>query len=118
MENIDEKILELSDLLRSREEVKKIKELEIKIKDDKEILKLQNEFNIAQSEFNSALNHYSFNSKEIKPFQIQLANAKMKLDNNPLISEYYLLLNKVNEPLHYIELNLLSLFKDKKTKCE
>lgn len=113
---MDEKILEevisLASELKNRDEVIQIKNIQILMRENQDVLRLVNDFNLAQSEYNSCLNHFDFESEEAKKVQKVLFDAKMKLDSHPLVKEYYLLLNQVNEPLHYIELNLLSKFKE------
>ncbi len=111
-EKLLEEVIDLSSKLKNRNEVSRIKNIEILMKENQDVLHLVNDFNLAQSEYNSCLNHFEFDSKEAKKVQQVLFDAKMKLDSHPLVKEYYLLLNQVNEPLHYIELNLLSKFKE------
>lgn len=118
MKDIYEEIEKLSSRLNNREEVKKLKEIENKMENDLEVLKLANEFSLAQSEYNSCLNHYDMNSEEAKKVQKKLYEAKLKLDSHPLVKEYYSYLKDVNEPLRYLEFNLFDKFKNKAHKCE
>ena len=108
MKDIHEEIFELGEKLNNREEVKKIIEIENKLKEDLEVLKLAYNFSIAQSEYNSCLNHYDFDSKEASIYQKKLYEAKLALDLHPLVKEYNEWLVKVNEPLRYLEYNLLN----------
>lgn len=108
MKDIHEEIIELGEKLNSREEVQRLIELEKRLKEDEEVLKLAHDFSLAQSEYNSCLNHYDFESKEASVYQKKLYEAKLTLDSHPLVKEYNDCLIKVNEPLRYLEYNLLS----------
>lgn len=118
MKDIHEEMDEVINLLNKQEEVKKLKEIENKMKEDLEVLKLSNDFSLAQSEYNSSLNHYSFESEEAKAYQKKLYETKNKLDNHPLVNEYYKYLSLVNEPLHYLEFNLFNKFSSKNHNCK
>ena len=108
MKDIHEKMDDISDLIKGREVYQRLKEIESKMNEDLEVLKLANDFNLAQSEYNSCLNHYAFESEEAKKYQRRLYEAKLSLDEHPLIKEYYECLKEVNEPLRYLEFNLLN----------
>lgn len=116
--DINKEINELSEKLKNSEEYIKLKEIESKMESDLEVLKLVNDFSLAQSEYNSILNHYDFESEEAKKYQKQLYECKMILDSHPLVKEYYKYLALVNEPLRYLEFNLLNLFKSNHKNCK
>ena len=118
MKDIHEEMDELINLLNNQEAVKKLKEIEKKMNEDLEILKLSNDFSLAQSEYNSSLNHYSFDSEEARKYQKKLYESKNRLDSHPLVKEYYKYLSMVNEPLHYLEFNLFSKFTSNDHKCK
>ena len=118
MKDIHEEMDEIINLLNKQEEIKKLKEIEKRMNEDLEVLKLSNDFSLAQSEYNSSLNHYSFDSKEASIYQKKLYEAKSKLDNHPLVKEYLQCLSKVNEPLHYLEFNLFNKFSSSSHKCK
>ena len=117
MKNIYEEIDKLAELLNNREEVKKIKEIEEKMMNDEEVLKLSNDLAIKENEFNSCLNHYQETSEEVNKAKHELYIAKLMLDEHPLVKEYYHYLSLVNEPLRYIEFNLLNKFSNKNHNC-
>ena len=117
MKDIYQKISELEEELKSRECVRKIKEVEEKMENDPEVIALALAFEKAQREYSSSLNHYDENSNEVLSYQKILFEKKMALDTHPIVEEYYSLLREVNEPLRYIEMKLLSLFKIKGTGC-
>lgn len=117
MNDIYTKIDEISSLIKNRECVTKIKLIEKQMECDEEVLRLVIDFETAQREYSICLNHYDENSKEAKAYQKNLFEKKLILDSHPLIKKYYELLKEVNEPLRYIEMKLLSLFKIDKGKC-
>lgn len=117
MKDIYEEIDNLADLLTNREEVKKLKEIESRMMNDAEVLKLSNDLALKESEFNSCLNHYDETSDEVNKAKHELYIAKLMLDEHPLVKEYYYYLGLVNEPLRYIEFNLLNKFTNNKHNC-
>ena len=114
MGDIYQRIEDISKELKSRDCVNKIKEVEKEMENDLEVISLVMDFENAQREYSSSLNHYDENSKEVLQCQKKLFEMKLKLDTHPLVEKYYSLLKEVNEPLRYIEMKLLSLFKIKK----
>ena len=118
MKDIYEKIDEISELLKSRECVNKIKEIEKKMEEDSSVIVLVLEFEKAQRDYSSSLNHYEEDSKEVLECQKVLYQKKLELDTHPLVEEYYSLLKEVNEPLRYLEMKLLSQFKINKSSCK
>lgn len=117
MKDIYQKIDDISELLKDRECVTKIKEIEHEMENDPEVIKLVIAFENAQREYSSSLNHYDENSIEVKMYQKHLYEKKLELDSHPLVKEYYSILREVNEPLRYLEMKLLSLFKLNKGSC-
>lgn len=117
MSDIHFKIGEISELIKSRECVSKIKEIEKKMENSPEVIRLVLDFEKAQREYSSSLNHYEEDSLEVLNYQKILYQKKLKLDTHPLVEEYYSLLKEVNEPLRYLEMKLLSLFKNNKGGC-
>lgn len=107
---IYEEIIELSDELNNREEVRLLKEIEKKMEEDEEVVRLSLVKSTYESEYSDLLNYFSPTSKEAKESLKKLYEAKLALDNHPLVKEYYELFRKVNEPLHYLEFNLLNKF--------
>jgi cell fate (sporulation/competence/biofilm development) regulator YmcA (YheA/YmcA/DUF963 family) len=107
---IYEKIIDLADLLNNREEVKELHKLEEKMESNEEVIRLSINKSTFESEYSDLLNYYSPTSKEAKESLKKLYEAKLALDNHPLVREYYELFRKVNEPLHYLEFNLLNKF--------
>lgn len=111
MKDIHVMIDEIVEIIKNQEEYKQLKETEKLMEKDEEVLKLAQLFSNAESEYNACLNHYSFDSDEAKKYQKKLFDAKSQLDNHPLVRKYTIYLQKVNEPLRYLEFNLLNKFK-------
>ena len=107
MKDIHIKIQELGELIKDQEAYRKLIELDKQMNEDDEVLKLVNDFSLAQSEYNSVLNHFDFESPEAKKSQKLLFAAKLRLDSHPLVQEYNECLKEVNEPLRYLEYNLI-----------
>ena len=117
MKDIHEEIISLGEFIKSRDVISKIKEIEDKMEQDEEFIRLVNLYSEAQSEYSHALDHYDDGSEELKTYLKKLHEIKTKVDTYPLSIEYYKLLSEINEPLHYLEFNLLNRFKDK-SSCE
>lgn len=109
-EPIYQEIEQIAKLLLDREEVKLLKEVEKKMENDEEVIRLSMIKSTYESEYSSILNYSSPSSSEAKAALKKLYEAKLNLDNHPLVKQYYDLFRKVNEPLHYLEFNLLHKF--------
>jgi cell fate (sporulation/competence/biofilm development) regulator YmcA (YheA/YmcA/DUF963 family) len=118
MSDIHNLIDELAFKLKSSDDYNKLLEAEEKMKNDEEVNKLSIEFQKAELAYSNGLNHYKEGSKELSDLQRDLYFAKYALDINPLVKEYTTLLNKVNEPLKYLQFNLIDLFKGHKGTCK
>lgn len=118
MSDIHEKILELSNYLKSTEDYKNLFIAEEKMKNDEEVNLLVMNFEKAELAYSNGLNHFAEGSKELNSLQKDLYFAKYALDTHPLVLEYTSLLNKVNEPLKYLQFNLIDLFKGHMGTCE
>lgn len=117
MNDIYQKIDEIGLLLKNRESVVEIKKIEHQMETNEEVIKLVIDFEKAQNEYSFALKHYDEESIEVKKTQKNLYEKKKILDSHPLVNKYYQLLKEVNEPLRYLEMKLLSLFKINKGGC-
>ncbi|MGN1295275.1 MAG: YlbF family regulator [Bacilli bacterium] len=108
MKDIHEQIEEIASLLKNdpaRENLKKLNDL---IENDDEVIKLSEELKRLEREYSSLLNHEEETSTEAKKKQKELFEAKKRLDSHPLVQQYYQCLQEVNEPLHYLEYQLLN----------
>lgn len=101
----------LVDAILNMEERKILKEKEENMLNSKEVNELILSFQKALDDYNFALKSLGENSPITKDFQKKLHYHKYHLDIHPLVKEYNDYLIKCNEPLHYLENNLISLFK-------
>ncbi len=118
MSDIHELIDELANKIKSSEDYKNLLIAEEKMKNDEEVNKLSIEFQKAELAYSNGLNHYQEGSKELSTLQRDLYFAKYALDTNEVVKEYTELLNKVNEPLKYLQYNLIDLFKGHMGTCK
>lgn len=92
-----EEVYKLRDQMKSDPRFLMLKEMDEKLNNDEEVMKLAYQKEMAIVEYEDALNHYGKNSAELKKAQQNLAKCKLNLDNHPLVKEYYLALQKVRE---------------------
>ena len=92
-----EEVYKLRDQMKSDPRFLTLKEMDEKLNNDEEVMKLAYQKEMAIIEYEDALNHYGKNSAEVKKAQQNLAKCKLNLDNHPLVKEYYLALQKVRE---------------------
>lgn len=111
--DIHERIDEIAEDIKLRPCVEELKKQETLMENDLEVIRLSEEFSIAQLNYSDGLKHYSDDSNELKTLYKKMLEAKNKLDSNPIVVRYYELLSEVNEPLNYLQFNMLSLFKNK-----
>lgn len=92
-----EEVYKLRDQMKSDPRFLALKEIDEKLNNNEEVMKLAYQKEMAIVEYEDALNHYGKNSAELKKAQQNLAKCKLNLDNHPLVKEYYLALQKVRE---------------------
>lgn len=92
-----EEVYKLRDQMKSDPRFLALKEMDEKLNNNEEVMKLAYQKEMAIVEYEDALNHYGKNSAELKKAQQNLAKCKLNLDNHPLVKEYYLTLQKVRE---------------------
>ncbi len=92
-----EEVYKLRDQMKSDPHFLALKEMDEKLNNNEEVMKLAYQKEMAIVEYEDALNHYGKNSAELKKAQQNLAKCKLNLDNHPLVKEYYLALQKVRE---------------------
>lgn len=79
---------ELKDTLMMDERIKRLNEVEEKMKNDKDVIALAYQKDLAVSSYSDALNHFSEDSKEVKEAHRNLYEKKLALDSHPLVREY------------------------------
>ncbi len=100
-------------MVRAIEEMPSRNELRVAerhMEEDEAALKAIAEFQRAQEEYSFALKIYRREDPELLRRQRELSEAERRLDECPTIREYNALLKRCNEPLRYLEWNLISLF--------
>ena len=83
-----EKLTLLKKELESDPRVLKLNELDKKLNENEEVMKLAYKKDMASVEFDDALKHFGENSKEAKEALKKLHDAKYDLDVHPLVDEY------------------------------
>lgn len=118
MKDIHEEINDITDYLKSQKSYSRLKDIEEKMENDPHVIALSLAFQKTQRDYSDGLKHYEEDSIELNELQRKMFEAKYELDSLDLVKEYYNCLKEVNEPLRYLEYNLLSKFKFKETGCE
>ena len=78
----------LKELLEKDPRIIKLNKLEKKMNEDEEVMSLAYKKDMASVNYSDVLNHYSEESPEAKKALKELHEAKLKLDNHPLVREY------------------------------
>lgn len=68
--------------------VLKINELDKKLNEDEEVMKLAYQKDMALLAYEDALKHFKDGSKEVSEAQKRLHEAKLSLDSHPLVKQY------------------------------
>lgn len=97
------KVNNLKALIENHPSVIRLKELEKKMNENEEVMALAYRKDIASSIYSDTLNHFSEDSEQAKEKMKQLHEAKLALDNHPLVKEYLSCYKEVREL--YSELN-------------
>ena len=87
----------------------RLNEIEKKMNEDEEVMALAYKKDMAAVKYSDVLNHYSEDSEEAKLAMHELYEAKLTLDNHPLVREYLAAYKEVREL--YDEINEI-LFSD------
>ena len=78
----------LKELLEKDPRIIKLNELEKKMNEDEEVMSLAYKKDMASVNYSDVLNHFSEDSEAAKKALKELHEAKLKLDNHPLVKEY------------------------------
>ena len=99
-------LTKLKEAIESDERVLRLSNLDKKLNENEEVMKLAYKKDMALVSYEDALKHFKEDSQEVKEAQKRLHEAKLSLDNHPLVKEYNvaykevrLLYNKINEEL-------------------
>ena len=99
---------ELKNAIDNDSRIKILDVVEMKMKNDKEVITLANQKDMACSHYSDALNHFPENSPEVKKAQRDLYEKKLALDNHPIVREYLEAYKNVRELYHRIDEILFS----------
>ena len=96
----------LRDALDNDPRILKLDELDKKLNNNEEVMKLAYQKDMTLLSYEDSVKHFGENSKEASDAQKRLYEAKLSLDNHPLVKEYNSaykevreLYNKINETL-------------------
>lgn len=78
----------LKDAINSDPRVLRLNELNKKLNEDEEVMKLAYKKDMALVSYEDSLKHFSKDSKEVNEALKRLHEAKLSLDNHPLVKEY------------------------------
>ena len=78
----------LKETIEKDSRIVRLNELEKKMNKDETVMSLAYKKDMAAVKYSDALNHYSEDSEEVKAALIELHQAKLELDNHPLVREY------------------------------
>lgn len=90
-----------------------LNELDRKINNDEEVMKLAYQKDMALLSYEDSLKHFGEESKETKAAQKRLYEAKLSLDNNELVKQYNLAYKQVRIMYEIINEELFNDFKNK-----
>lgn len=77
--------------------VLKLNKLEKELENNEEVMALAYQKDVLAASYSDTLNHYSKDSKEAEIALKKLHEAKLKLDNHPLVKEYLKAYQEVRE---------------------
>lgn len=104
---MDEKLLEeiyiLKAMLADDERIRRLDDLSKRLDEDEEVIALAYQKDLKALDYSDALNHYSRDDQNVKPFEKALFLAKYALDSHPLVKEYQAAYQKVR--LLYEDIN-------------
>lgn len=106
-------LTKLKEAINNDPRVLKLNELNKKLDNDDEVMKLAYKKDMASVSYEDALKHFGKDSKEASDAQKRLYEAKLNLDNNELVKEYNHAYKEVRELYNLINKELFSKFKDK-----
>lgn len=89
----------------------KLDELDEKLNENEEVMKLAYKKDMASVDFDDALKHFGENSKEAKEALKKLHEAKYNLDTHPLVNEYQAAYKEVRLLYEHISKELFGDFK-------
>ena len=108
-------VYKLKDSLAKDSRIIKLNELEEKMNNSIDVVKLASKKEAASDDYNFALSHFAKDSKEVEEAQKKLYEAKKELDLNPVVQEYMEQYKIVRD--YYKEINDILFSIINKDKC-
>ena len=108
-------VYKLKDSLAKDPRIIKLNELEDKMNNSLDVVKLASKKESASDDYNFALSHFAKDSKEVEVAQKKLYEAKKELDLNPMVKEYMKQYKIVRD--YYKEINDILFSIINKDKC-
>ena len=92
----------------------RLNELDKKLNNDEEVMKLAYQKDMALVSYEDSLKHFSKDSKEVNEALKRLHKAKLSLDNHPLVQEYNSAYKEVRKIYDKINQELFDKFSNKR----
>ena len=105
-----ESLGKLKEALENDPRVLRLDELDKKLNFDEDVMKLAYKKDMALVAYEDSIKHFGEDSKETRDAQKRLYEAKLSLDNNPLVKEYNQAYKEVREIYNKINDELFSKF--------
>ena len=87
-ESLLEKATKLKEEIDTLPEVVELERLSKVLNEDEDVMRLAYKKDVCVTEYEDALRHFGDNSEEVLRTQKALHQAKLELDNNPLVKQY------------------------------
>lgn len=109
-EEIYIKVNLLKEKLKDDPRILRLNECEKKMDEDEEVMALAYKKDVAASKYSDVLNHFSKDSEEAQKALKELHEAKLNLDNHPVVREYLKAYQEVRELYDEINKTLFTSF--------
>ncbi len=100
----------LKEALEKSDNVTKLKQAELLMEKDDEVMVLSYHFSCAQMEYNDVLKHFDKNSEQAIKVQKKLYETKKKLDEHTLVKNYLMAYQKVRQDYELIQKEIFAPF--------
>lgn len=104
-------LVHLKSVIENDDNVLELERLSKEMDENDEVKKLSYQKDIALMDYEDSLKHFSKDSKEVKDAQKRLAQAKLALDEHPLVHHYLEVYSKVRQMYDKINLELFHPFR-------
>ena len=119
MDKVIEKAYKLKNAMDIDPRFIKLNDIEKKMENDSEVIRLSYKKDLLEDRYNDALRHFDKESKEVKDAQHELYLAKKELESHPLVREYLSSYQEVRLIIETINDTLFSdLYIKECNKCE